>query len=313
MKQTVLVLIPAEEKHRLMLENAAPEVQFCYSNASSVTNEQMEQADIIIGNLPVSMLSQARKLKWLQLNSAGYDDYTKAGVLSKDTLLTNATGAYGLAISEHMLAVLLMCYKKLDRYWENQKQSLWKDEGSVRSIDGAVVLSVGLGNIGGDFARKMKALGAYTIGIKRHLGEKPQWLDELYSMDQLGSMISRADIVALSLPASAETYHLFSHSAFDQMKQGAVLLNVGRGSVIDEEALCDALDSGKLSGACLDVAETEPLPSSHRLWHTKNVYITPHISGGYHLPQTLDRIVEIAADNLGRFLRNEPLRNQISF
>lgn len=145
----------------------------------------VQKADIIIGNPPAEMLIDSPNLKWLQLNSAGSDAYIKEGILKKEVLLTNATGAYGLAISEHMIGVLLQLFKKLHIYRNNQKLHIWKDEGEVKSIYNSKVLIIGLGNIGGEFAKRVKAFGGYTIGIRRTNAEKPDFIDELYLMDKI--------------------------------------------------------------------------------------------------------------------------------
>lgn len=233
--------------------------------------------------------------------------------MPEGALLTNATGAYGLAISEHMIGMLLELIKKLNLYRDNQKKSLWKDEGQIKSIYGSTILIVGLGDIGGEFAKKVKALGAYTIGIRRKNSVKPDYLDELYLADELDKVLPRADVVALSLPATKDTSKLFSRERFALMKEGAVLLNVGRGSAVDSDALYDAITAGHLYGAAIDVTDPEPLPADHKLWKLDNMVITPHISGDFHLQETHDRIVRIACENLRAYLKGGKLKNQVDF
>jgi len=302
-----------DEEHKLAIMKTAPGGNFIFSSAMDIDEETIAEAHIIIGNPPIEMIKHARNLKWLQLNSAGADMYVKDGVLKEGVLLTNATGAYGLAISEHMIGVLLEIFKKLHYYRDNQNNSLWKDEGEVKSIYGSTVLIVGLGDIGGEFGKRIKALGGYTIGIRRSNTNKPEYLDELYLMDKLDEVLPKADVVALSLPATKDTYKLFSAEKLSKMKDGAVLINVGRGTCIDTEALCNSLESGKLLGAALDVTDPEPLPKEHRLWTIKNAIITPHISGDYHLKETHNRIVRIAVENLRAYLKGEDLKNIVDF
>jgi len=284
-----------------------------YKTLADLDVETLRAADIIIGNPPPEMLSDAPKLKWIQLNSAGSDAYVKKGVLKDDVLLTNATGAYGLAISEHMIGMLLQLIKKLHIYRNNQKSHLWHDEGEVKSIYHSKVLIIGLGNIGGEFAKRLKAFGAYTIGVKRTLTPKPDFIDELYVQDKIDELLPLADIVAITMPSTKETYKMFSIDRLKRLKKGAVLLNVGRGNVVDTEALCDVVESGHLSGAGLDVTDPEPLPANHRMWDVENIIITPHISGGYHIPETLEAIVDISAGNLKRFMAEEKLINLVNF
>ena len=306
----VVVLMPMDDSHKIDLMSVAPGSNFIFTSAKEINRETLEDAHIIIGNPPLDMVKGCKNLKWLQLDSAGADLFVKEGVLPRGVKLTNSTGAYGLAISEHMIGVLLSIYKKLYLYRDNQNNSLWKNEGEVKSIYGCTALVIGLGDIGGDFAKRIKALGGYTIGVRRSDTNKPEYLDELYLMDKIDELLPKADVVALSLPETKETYKLFSKEKISKMKKDSVLINVGRG--IDTEALCDALESGTLLGAALDVTDPEPLPKDHRIWGIKNAIITPHVSGNYNLKETHHRIVKIAVNNLERFIKGEELRNVVN-
>lgn len=311
--RNILVLLPVNEKQKELIESAAPSSNYVYKTYADVDKVTVQKADVIIGNPPAEMLIDSPNLKWLQLNSAGSDAYIKEGILKKEVLLTNATGAYGLAISEHMIGVLLQLFKKLHIYRNNQKLHLWKDEGEVKSIYNAKILIVGLGNIGEEFGKRVKAFGAYTIGVRRTNTEKPDFIDELYLMDKIDDILPTVDVVVLSMPSTKETYKMFSTEKLKLMKNGAVLLNVGRGNVLDTDALCDLVESGYLLGAGLDVVDPEPLPKEHRIWDIENIIITPHISGGYHLPETLERIVQLSARNLRNFINGEKLTSIVDF
>lgn len=309
----ILVLLPVNERQKKSIEAAAPNSEYIYESIKTVDKKTVQEAEIIIGNPPADMLIGSPNLKWLQLNSAGSDAYIKEGVLKKEAALTNASGAYGLAISEHMIGVLLQIFKKLHLYRNNQKLHLWKDEGEVQSIYNSKILIIGLGDIGEEFAKRAKAFGAYTIGVRRRNAEKPDFIDELYLMDKIDELLPEADVVMLSMPSTKETYKMFSKERLMLMKKGAVLLNAGRGNVLDTDALCDSVESNHLLGAGLDVTDPEPLPNDHRIWDVENIIITPHISGGFHLPETLERIVRISADNLKRFTSGEKLMNIVDF
>lgn len=333
-KMRILVTIPCEPEHREALEKAAPgcEFRFCLAGdgafgpplgdnlpfgelvpASPLTGEDADWAQIILGNVPPKLLHGSEELKWLQTNSAGVEGYLKPGVLGKNTQLTNATGAYGLAISEHMLGMLFMVLKKLELYRDRQASGTWASLGKVSSVYGSTVLVLGMGDIGGEFGRRCKALGAKVIGVRRQEREKPDYADEVHLLSDLDRLLPQADVVAVTLPGTQATKNLMSRERIDKMKDGAVLLNVGRGFIVDTEALCDALESGKLSGAGVDVTEPEPLPADHRLWRIPTAVVTPHISGYYHLKETHRRIVGIFTENLKRFFAGEPLKNQIDF
>lgn len=304
----ILVTVPANERHRELIESACPGGRFSYIPAKELTKDDLRDKEVILGNIPKELVKECAKLRLLHLNMAGADGYPE--LMPEGAYLANSSGAYGLAISEHMLGMLLAIKKKLYLYYENQLSSLWRDEGGVTSIEDAVVLSVGMGDIGGEFARKCKALGAYTLGIRRTMREKPDYLDELHTLDELDALLPRADVVALSLPTSRESVGLMNEKRLRLMKKGAVLINVGRGTAIVADDLVKVCGEGRIYAA-LDVTDPEPLPPDHPLWHTGNVYITPHISGFFHLPQTLDRIVKISAENLRRFSNGEQLLNLV--
>lgn len=309
----ILVNIPVTEEHKRMLEEAAAGIPIEYTKPKLVNEEVTKDATVIIGNVSHKYVQAAENLKWVQLNSAGNYGFTKPGVLKPGTKLTNATGAYGLAISEHMLGALLMLIKNLNKYYDNQKQHLWHNEGRVSSIYGAKTLVVGLGDIGGEFAKKMNALGSKVTGIRRHATAVPEYLEAQYQLDKLDELLPEMDIVALTLPAYGATDGLFTKERMMKMKPGAILINVGRGTLVDNVALAELLNEGILGGALIDVTDPEPLPEDHPLWDAKNALITPHVSGGFQLPETLTRIVRIACENLVRFREGRELRNLVDF
>lgn len=315
MGKRILVVLPVEQRHKEYLEAIGMGCEFCYVPVGEVTQEDVDGAQVIIGNVPTTMTGAAKNLEWIQLNSAGSDAYCKEGALKEGALLTNATGAYGLAISEYMVGVSFMMQKHFAQYYRNQLNHQWKDEGKVTSIWGSTTLVVGLGDIGGEYAKRMKALGSHTIGVRRTVHEKPDYLDELYTTEQLDELLPRADFVALVLPNTAQTRGLMDERRLRLMKKNAYLINVGRGTAIDSEALNRMLRDGWLAGCAVDVTDPEPLPAEHPLWDAPRMIITPHISGGSHLPETFERIVRIAGENLEKFLRGEAaqMRNLVDF
>jgi phosphoglycerate dehydrogenase-like enzyme len=249
-------------------------------------------------------------LEWLQLNSSGVGAYSK-WALQNNFTLTCATGIYGLAVSEHILGLILSLYKKLYLYRDNQLSQEWVDEGPVKTIEGSIALIVGLGDIGSTLAKKLNALGAYTIGVRRSNLDKPNYVDELYTTEKLDELLPRADIITFILPDTKDTYHLVDERRLNLMKNEAILINAGRGSLIDQDALCNVLDSGKLLAVGLDVTNPEPLPAEHRLWRIKNVVITPHVSGDYHLKETHERLIQLAAKNLHAFFNDKELTSLV--
>lgn len=304
----ILVAMPTYEEHERRLKKACPGAAFMFSHGNGPQREQLEAAEIIVGNIPADDLQYCKKLKFLQLSMAGSDTFAQR--VPESVLLANSSGAYGLAISEHMLGMLFMLMKKLYLYRDNQYEAIWRDEGSVTSIFGSRVLTVGLGDIGSEFARRCKSLGTYNIGIRRTMRSCPEYMDEMHTLDELDSLLPDADVVALALPNSEASRHLMNEARLRSMKRGAILLNVGRGTAIDTDALVKVLNE-RLIMAGLDVTDPEPLPKEHPLWHCPGIIITPHISGYYHLRHTQDKIIEIAACNIESYMNGSPIRNLV--
>jgi Phosphoglycerate dehydrogenase and related dehydrogenases len=309
----IIVLLPVTDTDKEKFSKVAPNAEIIYRGYKTVTKDDVADAEIIIGNIYIPLLKDAVKLKWLQLNSAGSDEYIVKGVLPEGTLLTNATGAYGLSVAEHMLAGLMSLQKRLYMYRDNQNLRQWKDEGKADTIVGAVTVILGLGDIGCVFAKKMKALGSYVIGVRRTVSDKPDCVDEIYTMESINQVLKRADIVAAILPNTKDTNGLFNKEMFDNMKEGSYFLNVGRGSLVEQEALAEVLNTGKLRGAFIDVTTPEPLPEDHILWNCKNLIITPHAAGSFHLDVTLENIINIAINNLVAYQDGEQLQNVVDW
>ena len=244
----ILVVVPGTEEQYSRLRQAAPGARFRFT--LSPTEDEIGEAAVIVGNPPPALLRKAASLRLLQLETAGANPYL-GDVLPPEVPLCNAAGAYGPAIAEHLLAMLLSLYKKLPAYGENRRAALWRDEGTVRTVEGSTTLVVGLGDIGGQFARRLHALGGRVLGIKRTPGDCPEYLEGLYPPEALDGLLPAADAVALCLPSTPKTRGLFSRERLERMKDGAVLLNVGRGDAVDTGALDACLRSGKLGGAGL--------------------------------------------------------------
>ena len=283
-------------------------------NTHPFTDEELRTASVIIGNPSIHTLAKCENLKWIQLASSGADGYVNSGLIDPaKTILTNATGAYGHAIAEYMVAGVMSMTKKFHLYRDNQFKGQWLDLGFVKTINGSKVLVVGLGDIGGQFAKKMNALGAEIYAIKRTLSDTPEYVKELHQLSDLGKLLPAMDIVALCLPNSKQTENVISYEQLELMKNDAVLINVGRGNAINTDALTDALQNNTIGGVVLDVTNPEPLPSYHPLWQHKNVIITPHISGGYHSQETIENIENIILENAQHMVNGEDLINHVDF
>ena len=311
MTKTALVLLgPLEDRQKAILEAAAPGWTFVYRSRREAAPDEWAAAEVILGS-PLGdrkTLSDLKNLKWVQLSSAGADQYTAPGILPQGCILTCSTGVFGEVIGDYMLAATLLLLQNFQLYRDNQLAGIWHREAQPKSLGDCVVLILGAGDIGGAYARRVKALGAAAIGVRRSPGEKPDFLDELHLTADLDTLLPRADVVAMALPDTPETRGIMDGRRLGLMKREAILLNVGRGSAVDTEALCDALDGGVIAGAALDVTNPEPLPAGHRLWGCKNAFITPHISGE---AAGLEPKVELFAHNLAAYVQGTPMESVV--
>lgn len=309
--KTILVCFHADEKHKDLLRKSACGAELVWlDEEASVPPELLGRADAILGNPEPAVLKGARNLEWLQLASAGADQYTR-DVLPEGVSLTNAAGAYGPSIAEYMVCAVMSLMMDFPACRDDQRNRVWRRTHQVRHLEGTLALSVGFGGIGREFAKRYHALGGHVIGVKRTAGEKPDYADGVYPIEELDSLLPRADVVALSLPSTKDTRHLIDAGRFALMKKSAYLVNVGRGTAVDPDALYRALASGGIGGAALDVTEPEPLPADSPLWDVPNLVITPHISGGWWVPENYERVFGIALENLERYMRGEPLKNLV--
>ena len=281
------------------------------------SKKEIESAEVVFGNIPTDLVHEFQNTKWLQLGSAGYERFE--GIqLPEGLILTFAAGGYGINISEYMIGGVLSILQNFHRIRDNQFRGEWKDEGLGGNITGSVCLIAGTGNIGGEFAKRLKLLGAAkTIGFRRNASICPEFFDEVHPLSRLKEFLPGADIIGTCLPASPQSHQLFDRSMIHSFKKNAVFVNVGRGSAVDLSALCDAITNNQIRGAVLDVTDPEPLPKDHPAWHVRNLIITPHISGGFreNLNPTLENcislrcVIDLFLDNLARYQKNEALRN----
>jgi phosphoglycerate dehydrogenase-like enzyme len=255
--------------------------------------------------------SEGSRLRWVQSTWAGAGEQYAAAELTRDELdrvaLTTSAGVYTTPLAEFALLGLLAFAKDLPRLLRSQAERRW-DRFVMAELRDWTVLVLGVGGIGREIARLASAFGAHTIGVKRTPGKVPH-VDEVHSTDRLRELLPRADALVVTLPLTAATRGLLDGEALSLLPSHAVLVNVGRGAVVDEEALVEALRAGRLAGAALDVFAVEPLPAESPLWELPTVLIAPHAAG--QSVHDDERLVELFCDNLRRYLRREPLRNRV--
>ena len=300
MESIILNLLNLTGEERAAFAVLAP--QRFHPDGDGLTVEDWQSAQVILGNPPPECLRGSTALRWLHTRSAGVDPYTAPGVLPSEAALTCSTGAYGHSVSEHLFALLLALMKRLPSYRDQQNRALWRDLGPVKTLLGAQVLVVGTGDLGSSFARLCQTLGASTSGVRRDPAKPAAGIERMYGFEALDTLLPAADVVALTLPQTPGTVRLFDKARLLRMKGDAILLNGGRGSCVDGQALAEVLADGRLWGAGLDGTDPEPLPPEHPLWRQPRALITPHTAGGNHLADTERRIARIALDNLRRYL-----------
>lgn len=215
-------------------------------------------------------------LKYIQLTSAGFDRVPMDYVQEREIEIHNAKGVYSIPMAEYALSGVLQLYKQAKFFHKNQQAHLWEKHRGLSELSGKTVVIVGCGSVGNECAKRFQAFGCKVSGINRTVRENP-FFDRMAGMDELEQALGAADVVVLSLPLTQETKYLMNEQRFQCMKEGAVLVNVSRGAVVETQALVSALQ-GKLGGAVLDVFEEEPLGTESPLWEMEQVILTPHNS-----------------------------------
>lgn len=263
-------------------------------------------ADIIAGfPATIPSLTEAKNLKWLHSFSAGMDRVLRPEVVASPILISNSSGVHVIPIAEHVIGFMLLSTREFYQTFKNQQKHLWNRSTTVLELRGKTVLIVGMGTIGTEIARLLHAFGVSVLALTRTKKPKPAFVKELKTAAALPLFLPRADFVVLALPYTNDTYHYFGMREFRRMKKTAVIINIGRGALINENELIEALQRKIIKGAALDVTETEPLPEESPLWGMENVIITPHHSG--FSEKFMDRIIELFCENLRAFVRGEPL------
>tara|TARA_A100001037_G_scaffold305710_2_gene346948 strand:- start:6885 stop:7859 length:975 start_codon:yes stop_codon:yes gene_type:complete len=277
---------------------------------------EIEDADALVINnafytaeLAAIVHDKAARLRWIQFYSTGYNNAEAHGI-PKDVVLTNAGSVYAPPVAEHALALVLALVRRLPHMERERLRKHFNQletASHLSTLRGATLLAVGFGGIGKSAAKRALAFDMRVIGVASR--EREDALAErVVGLDRLGEVLPGADVIILSLPLLDETAGVFGAAEFAAMKSSAVVVNVGRGALVDEGALIRALEERRIAGAGLDVYTTEPLPEDSPLWELDNVIISPHV-GGFGDPSTLGDLTAIGRDNVVRFVAGAPLIN----
>jgi len=287
-----------EARWRALLDRA--EVLF------GVPEDSTEGLAEVVNGLP--------RLRWVHATSAGAGEQVGKAGLSPDALervvITTSSGVHAVPLAEFAILGLLAVAKELPRLIEDQRARAWPEvRRPVRELSGQTLFLLGLGDIGREVARLGKALGMRTVGFRRTEGPPPEWVDEVHGPQRLAELAGQADAMVVSLPMTEQTAGLVDRATIERLPASCIFVNIGRGGVVDEPALIDALRDRRIAGAVLDVFATEPLPADSPLWTLPNVLVTPHAAA--LSARENERIAELFADNLRRYLDGRPLRNVV--
>ncbi len=309
----VLVTFPLDERHLSMIREVEG-IEVVKATSSREIMKEIENAEILFStSITEEQFSRAKKLVWIQSPFVGVDSILIDSIRQSEVIVTSSRGIHASQASDHVFALILAFTRKLPELFEDQRKRRWKPRHPfpfepLDELQGKTLGIVGLGSIGMEIARKGKCFGMQVVGVKRNK-LRIENVDVVYGPDELEKVLKISDFLILCVPLTPETEKMIGEDELRKMKKGAYLINIARGSVVDERALIRVLKEGWIAGAALDVTETEPLPENSELWTLKNVIITPHVAGS--TPAYWDRAVRIFTENLRRFLKGEPLMNVV--
>ena len=268
----------------------------------------------IIFSLDAGLIEAAPRLKWFCTTYAGVEQYIRPALLDREGVtLTCSSGAYGVTISEHIIMVTLHMMRRMGDYQALVQDRGWRRDLPVCSVRDSRVLLLGAGDIGRETAKRLRAFGpASIIGVSRSGTAQPGIFDAVHPIDALDGLLPDADLLVMSLPGTPLTENLLDERRLGLLNGNAFIVNVGRGSAIDEAALIKLMRAGRFAGAALDVFREEPSPPDSALWDCPRLLITPHVAGNMTLPYTVQRIVELFLENFERYCDGKPLKRVVT-
>lgn len=312
MRKIAVCIAFSDAAQRGRITDAADKLGFTvdyYDSAEDIL-PRIEEYEIIYGHPAPEIVTKATNLKWLCSDFAGIEKYLPDGVFhDPGCILSNSSGAYGPTISEHIVMVLLMLLRRMPEYEADLKERKWTFYSPIRSIIGSHFVLLGTGDIGSNTARRLKALGATVTGVCRSGKSDEPAFDRVLPLSELNSILPTADALIMSLPATSETIGILTAERIALLPPHAYVINVGRGSAIDQDALVKALQNRTIAGAALDVMLPEPLPADHPLWNCPNTILTPHVSGNLSLGLTCELDIDMFLADLARYSEGKPLKN----
>ena len=293
-----------------------PDVEIVSAADEVDVERRLPEADVVLGwAVRRDNFERASKLRWVHVTAAGVTPLMFPAMIESDVMISNSRGLQANAMAEHALGVMLMYVRKLHlardvqakREWAQTR--IWTEPPPIGELGGSTLGLVGLGSIGVALATRAKALGMRVLAVRKHPASPPAPADAQWPAERLDDLLAESDVVVLVTALTGETRGLMNAARLARMKAGALLVNLGRGALVDEPALIAALERGTPAAAALDVTQKEPLPADSPLWAMPQVILTPHISG--MAPRYWERAVAMFADHLDAFLAGRPLPNLV--
>ena len=301
------------DAHKSQIQKTAEELGF---TPHFFTLDQFEEAkacvqdcEILYAHSPELLRAAPAALKWYCCSFAGVDPYCKDPSIfaNPDCVLTNSN-VYGVTIAEHVVMVTLMLLRRMPEYEEVVRNRSWSNQLPIRSIRDNEFTILGTGNIGVNVAERVRGMGAAKITGLSRSGKPHPAFDEVHPIAELDRVLPDTKILVMALPGTAETIHILNRERIALLPKDAYVINVGRGTAVEQEPLVEALNSGRIAGAALDVMDPEPLPKNHPLWTAKNLILTPHVSGNMTLGYTCDTNVTMFCEDLKNYAAGKALR-----
>lgn len=291
------------DEQKLNIEKLGCEVMFQQMENEPLSQEMFTVDGVICNGLFLhNDLDKFPKLKFVQLTSAGLDRVPVERINEKGITLFNARGVYSTPMAEWVLTGVLALYKHINTFYSNQQNHKWVKDRNVKELSGSTICIVGCGSVGTECAKVFRPFASEIIAVDVI---KPinELFDNYYTINNVTEAVKNADVVILTLPLTDETRNMFNKELFSQFKNDAILVNIARGAVVNEDDLINALKENKLGGAVLDVFSTEPLNEESELWNMENVIVTPHNS--FVSPKNNERLYKLIYNNLKEFMKGE--------
>lgn len=302
------ITVPFNRAHVERVQEAFPDLTIRVEEDLDKAPEVMKDVDAFVGRARhISIMSDATQLRWVQTLTAGADAVPVEEINRRGIVLTNGSGIHAPNLAEHILGMMLAFARGFPSLMRRQLNHEWNQGLDQFELEGQTLCVVGLGDIGLALGEKASAIGMRVTGIRRRDLPVPPHIARVARFESMNELLPEADHVAITLPLTEQTRGMFDAARLEMLKPGSYLYNVGRGEIVDQDAMIERLRSGKLAGAGLDVTLPEPLPADNPLWDMENVIITCHTGG--RSPKRLDRFVDLLIDNIRRYRNDEQLRN----